>query len=333
MAETSARLLRLLSLLQTRRDWTGAELAERLGVAPRTIRRDIDRLRRIGYPVDADRGLAGGYRLGAGAELPPLLLDDDEAVAIAVGLRGAAAGAVSGIEESSVRALAKLEQILPDRVRRKVSAIQGFTVSLPRSGPSIDSEILTLLSAACRDRDAVRFEYRAASGTATKRTAEPVRLAHTGMRWYLLAYDRDRDDWRTFRVDRIGGTPSLAGRFARRPEPEGGVEAYLARMVQPWGEMERSQAAVVRIHAPLAAVRQRIPPAYADSIADGDAATILRVGGSSLDWIAMYLVMAAIELGGPNLEIVEGTALRERMTVLAARLTAAADTPGPPTGP
>ncbi|MDO9357232.1 MAG: YafY family protein, partial [Solirubrobacteraceae bacterium] len=296
MAETSARLLRLLSLLQTRRDWTGAELAERLNVAPRTIRRDIDRLRKIGYPVDADRGLAGGYRLGAGAELPPLLLEDDEAVAIAVGLRGATAGSVRGIEESSVRALAKLEQILPDRVRRKVSAIQGFTVSLPRRGPSIDANVLTTLSAACRDRDRVRFKYRTADGTLSTRKVEPVRLAHEGQRWYLLAFDNDRDDWRTFRVDRIGDVPSSAGRFARRPDPEGGIDAYMAKMMQPWTHLERSSTSIVRVHAPHARTTNRISPAYADSMPDGDDATILRLASDSTDWVAMQLIMATHEL-------------------------------------
>ncbi len=322
MAETSARLLRLLSLLQTRRDWTGAELAERLGVAPRTIRRDIDRLRRIGYPVDADRGLAGGYRLGAGAELPPLLLDDDEAVAIAVGLRGATAGSVSGIEESSVRALAKLEQILPDRVRRKVSAIQSFTVSLPRSGPTISAEVLTVLSSACRDRDRVRFGYHAGDGTPTKRKVEPIRLAHGGQRWYLLAWDNDRDDWRSFRVDRIQGVPTLAGRYPPRAEPEGGAEAYMAKMMKPW-EHEHALSAVVRMGAPLERTVRRIPAAYAESIADGPDATILRLTGSSPDWLAMHLVMASLELDA-ELQVMEGDELRASLALMGERFAKAA---------
>jgi predicted DNA-binding transcriptional regulator YafY len=322
MAETSARLLRLLSLLQTRRDWTGAELAERLGVAPRTIRRDIDRLRRIGYPVDADRGLAGGYRLGAGAELPPLLLEDDEAVAIAVGLRGAAGGAIEGIEESAVRALAKLEQILPDRVRRKVSAIQGFTVSLPRQGPSIDADLLTVISAACRDRDRLRFNYLAGDGASTRRRVEPVRLAHGGQRWYLLAWDNDRDDWRTFRVDRIASPPQADGRFPSRPEPEGGAAAYVdAAMKRAWGDT--GQVAVVRIHASHARVSRRIAGAYAESTPDGDDATLLRLSSGSADWVAMHLVAASISLDA-ELEVVEGDELRAMMAVMAERFGRAA---------
>jgi predicted DNA-binding transcriptional regulator YafY len=327
MAETSARLLRLLSLLQTRRDWTGAELAERLDVAPRTIRRDIDRLRKIGYPVDADRGLAGGYRLGSGAELPPLLLDDDEAVAIAVGLRGATAGAVNGIEESSVRALAKLEQILPDRVRRKVSAIQGFTVTLPRRGPSIDANVLTTLSAACRDRDRMRFKYQASDGTPSTRKVEPVRLAHEGQRWYVLAFDNDRDDWRTFRVDRIQGVPSSAGRYERRPEPEGGVEAYMAKMMQPWTHRERTHACLVRIGASYARTTRRISPAFADAIADGDDATVMRLSSDSMDWVAVHLIMACTELGA-ELQVIEGEELRASLESMSAKFARAAVSTG-----
>ena len=324
MAETSARLLRLLSLLQTRRDWTGAELAERLGVAPRTVRRDIDRLRQLGYPVDADRGVDGGYRLGSGAELPPLLLDDDEAVAIAVGLRGATAGAINGIEESSVRALAKLEQILPDRVRRKVSAIQAFTVSLPRSAPTVEAQTLTTLSAACRDRDRLRFRYRAADGTETRRKVEPVKLAHSSFRWYLFAWDNDRDDWRTFRVDRIAGIPMQDGRFERRPEPEEGVAAYMARgMYRP--ESEKTSA-LIRLSAPYKRVVSRLPPAYAQVIEDGPEMSVLRVDTSGKDWAAVHIMLAAIELGA-DVEVIEGEDLVERLDRLGARFTAAAVEP------
>src|SRR6266511_595833 len=205
MLETSARLLRLLSLLQARRDWTGADLADRLGVSARTVRRDVERLRDLGYPVHATRGTDGGYRLGAGAAMPPLLLDDEEAVAVAVGLRTATGGAIAGIEETSVRALAKLEQVLPSRLRRRVNALQTYTVRIPPDSPvpTVEPAVLTVLAACCRDHERLRFDYRDHDGSASVRTVEPHRLVNWGRRWYLVAWDVDRRDWRTFRVDRI----------------------------------------------------------------------------------------------------------------------------------
>src|SRR6266545_2546717 len=205
MLETSARLLRLLSLLQARRDWSGPDLADRLGVSARTVRRDVERLRSLGYPVHATSGTAGGYRLGAGAALPPLLLDDDEAVAVAVGLRTAAGGSVAGIEETSVRALVKLEQVLPSRLRHRVNALWTSTVPVPvpGDGATVDAEVLTAIAGACRDHQRLRFDYRDHGGSASVRTVEPHRLVCWGRRWYLLAWDTDRNDWRTFRVDRL----------------------------------------------------------------------------------------------------------------------------------
>src|SRR3954447_8122137 len=203
MLETSSRLLELLSLLQARREWSGAELADRLEVGVRTVRRDMERLRRLGYPVSATRGVAGGYRLGAGAQLPPLLLDEEEAVAVAVGLRTAASGGVAGIEKPAVRALGKLEQVLPKRLRRRVNALGAATVPYPVTGPRVDPETLAAIATAARDNERLRLAYRSHDGTATRRLVEPHRLVHTGRRWYLVAYDTDRADWRTFRVDRI----------------------------------------------------------------------------------------------------------------------------------
>jgi len=187
MPATSARLLRLLSLLQARRDWTGAELAARLAVTTRTIRNDVDRLRGLGYPVDARPGVAGGYRLGTTGALPPLLLDDDEAVAVAVGLRTAASGSVAGIEETSVRALAKLQQVLPSRLRRRVSAFQTYTLPVPARGPRVDPDILTVIASACRDHERLRFDYTAHSGAVSRRAVEPYRLVNDRRRWYLVA--------------------------------------------------------------------------------------------------------------------------------------------------
>ncbi|MDX5574184.1 YafY family protein, partial [Streptomyces sp. ID01-9D] len=215
MLETSARLLRLLSLLQAHRDWSGADLADRLGVTPRTVRRDVDKLRELGYPVNASRGTGGGYQLGAGAELPPLLLDDEEAVAVAVGLRTAAGHGIEGIGESSVRALAKLEQVLPNRLRRRVGALGAFTVPMLH-GPeasAVDPGVLTELAGACRDAERLRFAYRTHDGEDSRRTVEPHRLVCTERRWYLVAWDLERADWRTFRVDRITPTPPHGPRF------------------------------------------------------------------------------------------------------------------------
>ncbi len=228
MLETSARLLRLLSLLQARRDWTGPTLAERLGVSTRTVRNDVDRLRNLGYPVHASSGVTGGYRLGAGASLPPLLLDDEEAVAVAVGLRTAAGGTVTGIEETSVRALAKLEQVLPERLRYRVNALHTSTVTVPRAGPKVDAERLSTLAAVCRDHEQLRFSYTDHAGEETLRKAEPHRLAHANGRWYLVAYDLDRQDWRLFRVDRLAPKVPPGPRFVPRDPPGGDLAGYVA---------------------------------------------------------------------------------------------------------
>lgn len=236
MNDPTARALELLSLLQTHRFWTGAELTERLAVSPRTLRRDVDRLRSLGYPVDATTGIAGGYRLAAGAHLPPLLLDDDEAVAIAVGLRAAAASSVSGIEETSVRAMAKLDHVLPDRLRRRVGAVHANVVPL-RWGPSsgaVDPEALGTLSIACRDREQVRFDYERADGEVAARLVEPNQLVSGGRRWYLVAWDVRRGDWRTFRVDRMT-SPTLAGvRFDARELPAADAAAFIEQSFGAW---------------------------------------------------------------------------------------------------
>src|ERR1700751_692864 len=219
MVQTSARLLALLSLLQVRREWTGQELADRLQVGPRTIRRDVDKLRSLGYPVEPAPGVAGGYRLGAGGELPPLLLDDAEAVAVAVGLRTAASGSISGIEETSVRALAKLEQVLPGRLRRRVSALGGATSAFSVDGPRIDADLLATIAGAWRDSTRLRFSYVAKDDRASQRHTEPTAVVYSGYRWYLVAYDLDREDWRPFRIDRIQGRVRIAERGRRRTVP------------------------------------------------------------------------------------------------------------------
>ncbi|MFD3330439.1 helix-turn-helix transcriptional regulator [Streptomyces sp. NPDC058701] len=220
MTDTPARLLSLLSLLQTPREWPGSELAGRLGVSARTIRRDIERLRDLGYPVEATLGAEGGYRLVAGAAMPPLLLDDEEAVAIAVGLRAGAGHAIEGVEEASVRALAKLEQVLPSRLRRRVGALQSATIALTRGdGASVDPRTLTTMASAVAGPERLRFAYRAGDGVRTRRVVEPYRLVSTGSRWYLIAYDLEREDWRTFRVDRVAEPFATGARFVPRELP------------------------------------------------------------------------------------------------------------------
>jgi predicted DNA-binding transcriptional regulator YafY len=224
MANTSARMLRLLSLLQTHRYWPGSELADRLEVSPRTLRRDVDRLRDLGYPVDASRGVAGGYQLQAGAAVPPLLLDDDEAVAIAVGLRTVAAG----FDETSVRALAKVIQLLPPRLRRRIDALREVTSpGVFGGGPALDATVLTTLALACRGEERLRFGYTPREGETTTRYVEPHRLVPLGRRWYLIAWDLDRGDWRSFRVDRLDSPAMTGARFRPREIPGGDPAAWL----------------------------------------------------------------------------------------------------------
>ncbi|MEA5362635.1 YafY family protein [Amycolatopsis sp., V23-08] len=286
MYGTSERLLRLLSLLQTRRDWPGSDLASRLEVDVRTIRRDVERLRSLGYPVHATPGVAGGYRLGAGAALPPLLLDDDEAVAVAVGLRTAASGTVSGIEETSVRALAKLEQVLPARLRPRVGALQAATVSLPGGGPTVDAGVLTVIAAACRDHERLRFGYGDRSGAATERSAEPLRLVHTGRRWYLVAFDIGKQDWRTFRVDRITGVPVAGFRFTPREPPAEDLAAYVSRQIS---SAPYPHQLVVRVAASAEVVAARIPPTSGMVEPIDEHSCRVRTGAANLDAVPYYL--------------------------------------------
>lgn len=216
--DASSRLLALLALLQSRRERTGPDLAARLGVTGRTVRRDVDRLRALGYPVESVPGPRGGYRLGAGAAMPPLLLDDEEAVAMAVGLRTAARSGITGIGENALAAMVKLEQVLPPRLRGRVQALAAISTTLAPAGPTVDPDVLAVLAGACRDRLRVRFDYRARDGASGRREAEPHALVHHHSRWYLLAWDLTRADWRTFRMDRLarpwaGGTRVPHARF------------------------------------------------------------------------------------------------------------------------
>jgi predicted DNA-binding transcriptional regulator YafY len=314
MLETSARLLRLLSLLQAHREWSGADLADRLGVTPRTVRRDVDRLRELGYPVNASPGTGGGYQLGAGAELPPLLLDDDEAVAVAVGLRTAAGQGIEGIGETSVRALSKLEQVLPSRLRRRVGALNAFTVPMLR-GPqpnAVDPGVLTELANLCRDAERLRFEYSDHGGSASRRTVEPHRLVCTERRWYLVAWDLDRDDWRTFRADRITPKPPHGPRFAPRTPPAEDLAAYVSR-----GVSTRAYAshAVVRLLVPKERAAERISPSAGVLEAEGPDSCILRTGASSLDVMVIHVMMTGFEF-----EVLEPAELTETIRTAHDRL-------------
>jgi predicted DNA-binding transcriptional regulator YafY len=315
MLETSARLLRLLSLLQSRREWTGPELARRLEVGERTVRNDIERLRNLGYPVDATRGAAGGYRLGAGAQLPPLLLDDDEAVAIVLGLR--AATGVAGVEETSLRALAKLEQVLPSRLRRRVAALSDYAVRVPADtpGPQVDAAVLTTLAAVCRDSERLRFDYRTHGGGESRREVEPHRLVSWGRRWYLVAWDVERADWRTFRVDRITPRIPTGPRFTPRElpkdEPGDDIAAYVSRRVSAAAWRYR---ATVTVHAPAADVTRRINPAVG-TVEPRDAGTsVLHTGADDLDVIATHLGLLGVDF-----EVTDPPELVERVRELAAR--------------
>jgi predicted DNA-binding transcriptional regulator YafY len=297
MLETSARLLRLLSLLQARREWSGPELAERLEVGTRTIRRDVERLRRLGYPVEATPGVAGGYRLGPGADVPPLLLDEEEAVAVAVGLRTAASVGVAGIEETSVRALAKLERVMPSRLRRRVNALGSATVPYAFTGPAVDAEALAVIAATCRDHERLRFRYRSHDGAGSRRLVEPHRLVHTGRRWYLVAWDADRADWRTFRVDRIDGPASTGARFHPRELPAKDAAEFVSRSLQSYPSRYEAR---VTVQCPAAELQGR-RWLGGDITPLGEHRCELRTSDDGLDWLAMRIAMITepYEVDGP----------------------------------
>ncbi|GGR87133.1 DeoR family transcriptional regulator [Streptomyces humidus] len=311
--DTPARLLQLLSLLQTPREWPGGELAGRLGVSRRTVRRDIDRLRELGYPVQATMGSDGGYRLVAGKAMPPLVLDDEEAVAIAVGLRAGAGHALEGVDEASVRALAKLEQVLPARLRHRVSTLQAATTPLTSGdGASIAPETLTVMASTVAGQERLRFAYRAKDGTESRRLTEPYRLVSTGRRWYLVAYDLDRQDWRTFRVDRVRDPLATGARFAPRELPTGSAAEYLRRSIHGRADA-RTYEYDVTVEAPAELVAARLPswlgtptpdPPHDGDRSEGDRSEgdaregRCRLRGSTSDpveWVAVRLAMLGYE--------------------------------------
>ncbi len=317
MANTSGRMLRLLSLLQTHRYWPGGELATRLEVSERTLRRDIDRLRELGYPVNASRGVSGGYQLQPGGTLPPLLLDDEEAVAIAVGLRTAAGGAVAGIEETSVRALTKLVQVLPPRLRRRVDALQAYTVpGVLGGGPTVDAVALTVIAQACRDDERLAFGYTARDGSQGERLVEPHRLVALGRRWYLLAWDVERHDWRTFRVDRLADARSTGARFRPRDLPGGDPVRFLRDRL---ASVPTRHHVVVDIATPAAEVERVVAQwGTVEPIDERSCRLVMNV--DTLDWPG--LVLAAV---GAPFVVVDPPELRDYLRRIGALFAGVGD--------
>lgn len=315
---TTERVLALLGLLQRRQVWTGPELAERLGVTARTVRRDVDRLRALGYPVHASQGVGGGYQLGAGQDLPPLVLDDEEAIATAVALLAGAGGAVAGAGDAALRALAKLDRVLPARLRHEVRALSGSVESFGDGGRTlVDPAVLMTLARACRDRVEAGFGYPS-GGTVHQRRVEPYRLVASDRRWYLLAYDLDRTDWRTFRVDRMSDVAARTARFRPREAPD--AATYVQESVA--SRVYRHQARFV-VHAPAATVREQIPASAAVvRERDGESCEVLS-GAANLDFILLHMTLL-----GHDFAAVDPPELRERCHVLAERLRAAGSADG-----
>jgi predicted DNA-binding transcriptional regulator YafY len=315
---TTERVLRLLGMLQQRPSWTATELAAELGVTDRSVRRDVERLRALGYPVHATAGVGGGYQLGAGTRLPPLLLDDEEAIATAVSLRMASGGTVAGAGEAALRALTKLDQVMPPRLRAEVRAVHGATDTLVGPGVEIDAELLVTLARACRDAVRVRFRYTDRDGGERERTVEPVRMVATGRRWYLMAWDVDRDDWRTLRLDRMHEVAATTWRFRPRDHPD--PADYVQRSV---AEAPYRYLARVRLHASADQVRQLIPPQAGRVEDDRDGWCVLVVGGVELDWMAVHIARLGFEA-----EVLEPPELRQAAALLARRVAAIADAEG-----
>lgn len=316
---TSARMLSLLSLLQTHRYWPGDELATRLEVSGRTLRRDIERLRDLGYVVDASRGVAGGYQLRAGGQLPPLLLEDDEAVAIAVGLRTAAAGSVGGLEETAVQALTKVVALMPPRLRRRMDALRDVTDSPGpwADAPRVDAHVLTTLAQACRDDESLTFAYEArgsADGLARRRV-DPHRLVSLGRRWYLVAHDRDRQDWRSFRVDRLSDPEATGQRFRPRELPGGDALAFVQAGFR---RIPQRHEVRVRVEAPASAVRWAVGH-WGEVVDDGPDACRLEMNVDSLQWPVMVLA----QVGAP-FTVESPDALRAELARVAALMAEAA---------
>lgn len=308
--ETFERLLTLLTLLQRQATWTSEELAERLGVTTRTVRRDVTKLRDLGYVIDAEAGRYGGYRLLGGQAMPPLALADDEAVAVAVALRGLATSNVSGVDDAAITALAKLEQVLPGRLRERLSALGGAIESIGGPGPdTVDADTLVALAHACRSAERVRIAYTDARGTPSRRDLEPHRLVQAHRRWYLVAFDRGRDDWRTLRVDRIGEVAPQGRRSEPRPAPDVAALVGEGITTAPY----RWQA-TIRLHCSLATARAAIAPSVGH-VHEVDGEVHLRIGADHLGWMARYLI-GMVE----RFDIIDPPELRDALADLGREL-------------
>ncbi|MEO7071427.1 MAG: WYL domain-containing protein [Nostocoides sp.] len=323
MANTSSRALRLLSLLQTHRFWPGTELAVRLEVSDRTLRRDVERLRDLGYPVRSSRGVEGGYQLGAGASMPPLVVDEEEAIALVVALGGSAGAAAGALADASLSALAKVVQVLPPRLRKRAEALRAVTVDSPfGEAPEVAAEVLAALAQAARDSERVRFVYRARGGQVAgedvRRHVEPHRLVTVGRRWYLVGYDLDRQDWRSFRLDRLRDPMGTKSLFRLREIPGGGAATYVRQGLSRGEEQAR---VVVRAAAPAAAIEAGI----------GRWGTVTPVDEAScrvvMDVRSPVWAVFGIGVLGVDAVVEEASpAVREALAAWAARLTTVART-------
>jgi len=313
MLPTSTRLLRLLSLLQTRRHWSGRDLSERLEIDQRTVRRDVERLRELGYPVQAFSGHGGGYQLGAGSSMPPVLLSDDEAVAVAVALR-AAAGSVAKMEETSIGLLAKLDQVLPARLRKRASALHSVTISLPGSDSAPAVDVLTRIAAACRDNLKLKLSYQDRAGKPTMRNLEPMRLAHTGRRWYLVAWDLDREDWRTFRVDRVQQVAGVGSQFVPRKFP-GDIVAYVQQSIRYSAYTHRVR---LRLRGTIEVLTKQVSPWCGKLERMDDGHCSLEMSADSLEMLVTLMVMTGMEF-----EMLDAHELKPEMRKVVERLAKA----------
>ena len=312
MLDTSARLLSLLALLQSRRFWTGAELAERLSVTGRTVRRDVERLRSLGYPVDASVGMAGGYQMGSSATLPPLLLDNNEALAVTVGLRIAASGSISGVEEAAVRALTKIEQLLSAKLKKRIRGMQETVSSFYIGGPVVDAEVLATLALATHNQETALFRYQDRAKNPTRRHVQPHGLVHVGRRWYLLAWDLSRESWRTFRIDRVEGEVRIGSSFVRRVVPGGSIARFVTRSIST--EIYPAQARVL-FFAPKKRLTDCISPLAGELEDAGDGRCVLTSGARSLSFLALHVANL-----GEEFEVLEPPELIEELSRLSARL-------------
>jgi predicted DNA-binding transcriptional regulator YafY len=310
MLETSARLLRLLALFQRRRYWSGTDLAGRLEITTRTLRRDVDKLRSLGYPIHSASGAEGGYQLGAGTTMPPLLLEDEEAIAVAIGLRWAAAGSVEGVEEASMRALSKIEQIMPPRLARRFAALQTMIVTPKGAESSVNARTLSVIASACRENETLKFRYSDHSGSPSSRSVEPHRLVNTGRRWYLVAWDTNREDWRTFRVDRIEAAPTIGARVAPRHPPAKDLAAYIMRGIS----LAPPSRARIKLMAPAEKMAERLPP-FTGSIEPIDKRSCyFDTGAPTYEILAMHL-----SLLGADFEVMDPPELVEEVRKLRDR--------------